>query len=283
MFLSACEAHNHERAIIFAVLLVGAAIAKCHKLDGSLGKQEFIVLVLGPESEIKVSAGWHSLWRCYSESESLSVVSDSLQPLDSTIHGILQARILEWVVILFSTAGFGGGKESIPGLSPSFWKFLGFWQHNSNLHMVSLLNACLCSNFSPFFKDTCYIGLKAHPNTKWSHLNWLHLQWPYFQVRSHSEGVRLQYGLPWWLSGKESASNAGNVGSIPGSGRSPEGGNGNPRQYSCLETPMDGGAWVGYSPWGPKESGTTEQLSNKDSARTSIWIWIWMAGTQLNP
>ena len=57
MFLRACEAHNHERAIIFAVLLVGAAIAKCHKLDGSLGKQEFIVLVLGPESEIKVSAG----------------------------------------------------------------------------------------------------------------------------------------------------------------------------------------------------------------------------------
>jgi len=33
------------------------------------------------------------------------------------------------------------------------------------------------------------------------------------------------------------------VGSIPGSGRSPEGGNGNPLQYSCLENPMDGGAW----------------------------------------
>ena len=60
------------------------------------------------------------------------------------------------------------------------------------------------------------------------------------------------------------------VGSIPESGRSPGGGNGNPLQYSCLETPMDGEAWVGYSPWGPKELGTTEQLSNKDSARTSI-------------
>ena len=32
-------------------------------------------------------------------------------------------------------------------------------------------------------------------------------------------------------------------GSIPGSGRSPGGGNGNPLQYSCLENPMDGGAW----------------------------------------
>ena len=40
--------------------------------------------------------------------------------------------------------------------------------------------------------------------------------------------------------------NAGDVtdaGSIPGSGRSPRGGNGNPFQYSCLENPMDIGAW----------------------------------------
>ena len=119
MCLSPCEAHNHERAIIFAVLLVGAAIAKCHTLDGSLGKQEFTVSVLGPESEIKVSAGWHSLWRCYNESENHSLVSDSLQPLDSTGNGILQARMLECVVILFSTEGVGGGEEPIPGLSAS--------------------------------------------------------------------------------------------------------------------------------------------------------------------
>ena len=42
---------------------------------------------------------------------------------------------------------------------------------------------------------------------------------------------------------KESASNAGDLGSIPGSGRSPGEGNGNPLQYSCLENPMDGGPW----------------------------------------
>ena len=42
---------------------------------------------------------------------------------------------------------------------------------------------------------------------------------------------------------KESACNAGDPGLIPGSGRSPEEGNGNPLQYSCLEIPMDGGAW----------------------------------------
>ena len=43
--------------------------------------------------------------------------------------------------------------------------------------------------------------------------------------------------------GKESACNAGELGLIPGSGRSPGEGNGNPLQYSCLENPMDRGAW----------------------------------------
>ena len=45
--------------------------------------------------------------------------------------------------------------------------------------------------------------------------------------------------LPWW----ESACNARDPGSIPGSGRSPGEGTGNPIQYSCLENPIDGGAW----------------------------------------
>ena len=55
-------------------------------------------------------------------------------------------------------------------------------------------------------------------------------------------------GLPRWLSGKESSCNEGNVGSVPRSGRSPGGGNDNPLQYSCLETPMDGGAWQATVP-----------------------------------
>ena len=42
---------------------------------------------------------------------------------------------------------------------------------------------------------------------------------------------------------KASAWNAGDLGSIPGSGRSPGEGNGNPLQYSYLENPMEGGAW----------------------------------------
>ena len=57
------------------------------------------------------------------------------------------------------------------------------------------------------------------------------------------EETYLEVGLPRWLSGEESACNAGDTGSIPGSGRFPGGGRGNPLQYSCLENPMDRGAW----------------------------------------
>ena len=55
-----------------------------------------------------------------------------------------------------------------------------------------------------------------------------------------------------------SAGDAGDSASIPGWGRSPEGGNGNLLQYSCLENPMDRGAWWATVPWGHKELGTTE-------------------------
>ena len=50
-------------------------------------------------------------------------------------------------------------------------------------------------------------------------------------------------GFPGGSDGKESACNAGDQGSIPGSGRSPGEGNGNALQYSCLENSMDRGAW----------------------------------------
>ena len=53
----------------------------------------------------------------------------------------------------------------------------------------------------------------------------------------------LDKGFPGGLEGKASPRNAGDLGSIPELGRSPREGNGNPLQYSCLENPMDGGAW----------------------------------------
>ena len=50
-------------------------------------------------------------------------------------------------------------------------------------------------------------------------------------------------GFPHGSVGKESACNAGDLGLIPGLGRSPGEGNGNPLQYFCLENPMDRGSW----------------------------------------
>ena len=65
--------------------------------------------------------------------------------------------------------------------------------------------------------------------------------------------------FPGGSDSKESAHNAGDPGSVPGLGRSPGEGNGNPLQYSCLGNPMDGGAF--WAIWGCTEMDTTEQLT----------------------
>ena len=59
-------------------------------------------------------------------------------------------------------------------------------------------------------------------------------------------------------AGKESSCNAGDLGLIPGLGRSPGAGNGNPLQYSCLENPHGQRSLLGYSPWCHKELDMTE-------------------------
>ena len=61
-------------------------------------------------------------------------------------------------------------------------------------------------------------------------------------------------GFPGGSDGKESTCNEGDLGSIPGLGRSPGGGHGNPLQYFCLENSHGQRSLVGYSPWGQKES-----------------------------
>ena len=74
-----------------------------------------------------------------------------------------------------------------------------------------------------------------------------------FSLRKHLLTPSLDLGFPGGSDGKESACNAGDLGSIPGLGSSPGEGNGYPLQYSCLENPMDRGAFgllAGYSPWG---------------------------------
>ena len=64
----------------------------------------------------------------------------------------------------------------------------------------------------------------------------------------------------------------GDPGSIPGSGRSPGEGNGNPLQYSCLENPMDRGAWRAAVHGVTKESETTERLKNNTLGDSPVTV-----------
>ena len=68
--------------------------------------------------------------------------------------------------------------------------------------------------------------------------------WVYIYIYTHTHIPTPEFlGFPGGSDGKESACNVGNLGSILGLGRSPGGRHGNPLQYSCLENPMDRGAW----------------------------------------
>ena len=89
-------------------------------------------------------------------------------------------------------------------------------------------------------------------------------------------GINLSW-FPWWLKGKESACNARDQGSIPGSGRSPGKGNGNPLQYPCLENPMDGEAWWA-AVHGFAKSWT--QLNNFTSSLQPFWSLLSSEGKQ---
>ena len=68
-------------------------------------------------------------------------------------------------------------------------------------------------------------------------------------------------GFPGDSDSKESACDVGGLSSIPGLGRCPRGGHGNPLQFSCLENPHGQRSLVGCSPWGCKELNMTERLS----------------------
>ena len=73
--------------------------------------------------------------------------------------------------------------------------------------------------------------------------------------------LKLATGFPGGSDSKESTCNVGDLGSIPGLGRCPGGGHGNPHQYSCLENPHEQKSLAGHRPWGHKGLDATERLS----------------------
>ena len=78
-------------------------------------------------------------------------------------------------------------------------------------------------------------------------------------------------GFPGDLDDKESACNVGDLSLIPGLGRSPGGGHGNPLQHSGLENPHGQRSLAGYSPQGHKEWNMTEQLSH--TIMMTLFYW----------
>ena len=91
---------------------------------------------------------------------------------------------------------------------------------------------------------------------------------PFFN-RPFGPRLRFQMGLPWWLSSKESACNAGDLGLIPGLGRFPGEGNGNPAQYSGEFHGQR--SLVGFSPWGCKATNTFTTLSGSRAETYEKW------------
>ena len=73
--------------------------------------------------------------------------------------------------------------------------------------------------------------------------------------------IYFSFGFPGGSDGKESSYNVGDLSSIPGLGKSPGGGHGNPLKYPCLENLHGQKNLASYSPWGHEESDTTERLN----------------------
>ena len=83
-------------------------------------------------------------------------------------------------------------------------------------------------------------------------------------------------GFPGGSDGKESTCNVGDLGSTPGLGRSPEGGHGNPLQYSCLENPHGQRSLASYSPWGSqrvRQNWATKQSSTERGGCHKSCCW----------
>ena len=136
----------------------------------------------------------------------------------------------------------------MPQYNIFWWEILLTSQDNCLIFLGNILT--LCEKWRVFLKR----GLLKSQCHQW-HCPKL------FTLLTYFPSSLWNLAFPGGSDSKESAHNVGDLGSIPGLGRFPGGGNGNPLQYSCLENPHRQRSLVGYSPWGHRESDTTEWLS----------------------
>ena len=149
-------------------------------------------------------------------------------PPGSSVHGTLQARILEWVVISSSRGSYQTHIFCI-----ARWLL----HHLGRLCDIKYMVILLASFVKWVSRE---VEQPGQGHTAW-------------EMQSQD----LNSGLPQWLRGKESACIARVTGSVPRLGRSPGEGNGNPLQDSCWENPMDRGSWRATVHRVTKESDTT--------------------------
>ena len=118
--------------------------------------------------------------------------------------------------------------------------------------------------------ECCYCEVLVILN--WSNSKWIAYTYvlyiyiyiytyPHTHIYIHMYIHTYTMGFPGGLNSTKSTCSAGDIGLIPGLGRSPGGGHSNQLQYPCLENPHGQGSVVDYSPWGHKESDMTKQLN----------------------
>ena len=146
-------------------------------------------------------------------------------PPGPSVHGIFQARVLEWGAIAFSAAVVLCQKSLIPLPWAYFsWRLRDSPTCGVSYLSISSLNASWFKNWLIFlFHQSEDVGQKVVPPSFYFLILMLLLQ----EIT----------GFPGGSEDNESTCNAGILGLIPGSGKSPGGGNGYPLQYSCLRIP----------------------------------------------
>ena len=164
-----------------------------------------------------------------------------------SVHGILQARTLEWVTIpFFKRSSRPRDLTFVSCIADRFFTAepLGKPLNHQRIPTFIICHDCLSlldltGQWSTVFCQGALCLFRVV--TFFDNIPSL---WINSDCRDLSfDSSQVSEGLPGDSDGKESACNAGNLSSIPESGRSPGDGYGNPLYYYCLENPMDRGAW----------------------------------------